>query len=50
MDKNFIELLIWIIAYEFTKDHGTKDDHQKVFQKICESQRTIILALLMMAR
>jgi hypothetical protein len=36
MNENFIELLIWIIAYEISKDHGSKNVHcNNVFRKIC---------------
>jgi len=38
MDKNFIELLTWIIALEITKDQQSKGvDHQNIFRKICDS-------------
>jgi hypothetical protein len=37
MDHNFIELLIWIIANEITKDKCKAVDHQKVFRKMCDS-------------
>jgi hypothetical protein len=32
--ENFIQLLIWIIANEITKDQGSKDDREKVFRGI----------------
>jgi serine/threonine protein kinase len=32
--ENFIQLLIWIIANEITKDQGYKDDRKKVFRGI----------------
>jgi len=37
MSENFIQLLIWIIRKEITKDVHSKDDnnHDGVFRKIC---------------
>jgi hypothetical protein len=32
--ENFIQLLIWIIANEITKDQGSKDDREKEFREI----------------
>jgi hypothetical protein len=37
----FIALLIWIIANEVTKDNGSKDDHQNLFEKICHIRSQI---------
>jgi hypothetical protein len=36
MDHNLIQLLIWIISREITKENGSEDDdHNNVFRKIC---------------
>ncbi len=37
MDENFIQLLIWMIANEITKDQRSKEDQQKVIHKMCNS-------------
>ncbi len=34
MDESLIQLLIWIISYEITKDRGSKDNQQIAFRRM----------------
>jgi hypothetical protein len=37
MDENFIQLLIWLIAHEISKDNGDDNDHKTLFYRMYDN-------------